>query len=254
MFKSFKQRMSSELSTRAATQGAGFWLQVTAAALLFLNLIALYFYFAPPGGSRRELTAQSAQIHRQMLASRFAAQRLETVSGKVQLAGTQTTVFESKYFLAGREAYRKMFSDFEKLTHEAGLQQRDAVVTEEPIEGSKDLTLLNLSVNLEGTYSDLTHFLYAVDHTPSLLILDTLNAAPQQGTERLNLAVKFLTVMREAPAGAPIATPAPPAAAAKPTTEPAAAVSTPTTVSPAAGAVGAKTPPANVPPAPGAKP
>jgi len=200
MFKNFRQRISSELNTRAvAARGAGFWLQATAATLLLLNLIALYFYFAPPGGSRRELAAQSAQIHQQVVAARFAEQRLKTVSGKVQLAGTQTATFEGKYFLPGREAYRKMFSDFEKLTQEAGIQQRDGAFTEEPIEGSKDLTLLTFSVNLDGTYADLMHFLYGVDHASSLLILDSLNAAPQQGKDRLNLAVKFLTVMREAP-------------------------------------------------------
>jgi hypothetical protein len=213
MFRSFNQRIRTELGKRTAVRGATFWLQVTASTLLLLNLIAMYFYFAPPGGSRRELTALSAQIHRQVVAARFASQRLETVAGKVQLAGTQTTTFESKYFLAGREAYRKMFSDLEKLTQEAGIQQRDGVFTQEPIEGSADLTLLNLSVNLEGTYADLMHFLYGVDHAPSLLILDSLNAAPQQGTERLNLAVKFLTVMRETPAGGVITTAATPAGA-----------------------------------------
>jgi hypothetical protein len=210
MFKSFKKRISSELNTRAVVaRGAGFWLQATLAGLLLLNLIALYFFFAPPGGSRRTLAALSAQIQRQAVGARFAAQRLETVSGKVQLAGSQTTAFEGKYFLPGREAYRNMFSSLEKLTQEAGIQQRDGVFTEEPIEGSKDLTLLTFSVNLDGTYADLMHFLYAVDHSPSLLILDSLNAAPQQGTERLNLAVKFLTVMREMPASGPAQVAAP---------------------------------------------
>jgi hypothetical protein len=198
MFKNFKQRITSELNNRAVVaRGAGFWLQVTSASLLVLNLIALYFFFAPPGGSRRQLAAQLTQIRQQAVSARFVAQRMANVSGKVQIAGTQTTAFEGRYFLAGREAYRKVFSDFEKITQEAGIQQRDGVFTEEPIEGSPDLTLLTFSVNLDGTYSDLMHFLYAVDHSPSLLILDSLNAAPQQGTERLNLAVKFLTVMRE---------------------------------------------------------
>jgi len=217
MFKSFKQRISSALDTRTfVARGAGFWLQFAAATLLLLNLIALYFYFSPPGGSRRELSEQSAQIHRQVVAARFAAQRLETVSGKVQLAGTQTTTFEGKYFLPVREAYRKMFTDFEKLTAEAGVQQRDAVFTEEPIEGSKDLTLLTASVNLDGTYADLMHFLYSVDHAPSLLILDSLNAAPQQGKDRLNLAVKFLTVMRETPQAGPTPGAAPASAGGQP--------------------------------------
>ncbi len=198
MFKNFKQRFASELNSRAVVaRGAGFWLQMTSAALLLLNLIALYFFFAPPGGSRRQLAAQLTQLHQQVVGARFVAQRMANVSGKVQIAGTQTTAFEARYFLAGREAYRKVFSDFEKLTQEAGIQQRDGVFTEEPIEGSPDLTLLTFSVNLDGTYADLMHFLYAVDHSTGLLILDSLNAAPQQGTERLNLAVKFLTVMRE---------------------------------------------------------
>jgi hypothetical protein len=44
------------------------------------------------------------------------------------------------------------------------------------------------------------HFLNELDHSLSLLILDSLTAAPVQSTGRLNLGLKFLTIVREDPA------------------------------------------------------
>jgi Tfp pilus assembly protein PilO len=183
------------------------YFEIALGVLLLLNALAVFFYFSPPGGSRAELEAESSSLNRSIAVAQKANERMGGVSGKVQLASQQTSAFEDSHFLPRRDAYKRVVSEVQRLTKASGIIEKDGTYAEEPIEGSRDLTLVTLSVNLDGTYSDLMHFLYELDHSPSLLILDSLNAAPVQSTGRLNLSLKFLTVLREDPAllGVPVA-------------------------------------------------
>ncbi len=80
----------------------------------------------------------------------------------------------------------------------AGLRERERTYTLDPIEGTDDLTLLTINSNYQGTYSDLMKFLAQVDKSSQLLILDSLNATPQQqGSGTLTVALRFLAVVRE---------------------------------------------------------
>jgi hypothetical protein len=82
------------------------------------------------------------------------------------------------------------------------MQARDATYTEEPIEGSEDLTLLSSSANYEGTYENLRKFLYELDRSPFLIMLDQLTATPQQKGNQINSSMRFQTLMKEESAGA----------------------------------------------------
>ena len=79
----------------------------------------------------------------------------------------------------------------------SGIQERDAGLTEEPIEGTADLTLLNITANYEGSNANLMKFLYEADHSPMLLILDMLTASPQQRNNQINTTIRFQTIVRE---------------------------------------------------------
>jgi hypothetical protein len=79
----------------------------------------------------------------------------------------------------------------------SGLQERDAVYNEEPIEGSDDLNLLNSTANYEGTYENLKTFLYLVDHSPMLIMLENITAAPQQKGNQINTSIRFQAVIRD---------------------------------------------------------
>jgi type IV pilus assembly protein PilO len=209
MFKSFSARLHRLYrqlrDSSASFGGAGSWLQVVLGSLLLLNAAAVYFYFFPPGGSEQELTMRVSELKTRIRAAEMSSKQLETVAGKVQLASTQTGAFAGKYFLPRRIAYEQVVSEVQRLTHEAGIVEKEGTFAEEPIEGSSDLTLVTFSVSLEGTFADLMHFLYQVDHSPKLLILDSLSAAPVQNTGRLNLSLKLLTIIRE-PVFVPIST------------------------------------------------
>jgi len=83
------------------------------------------------------------------------------------------------------------------MVKEAGLQERDAVFSEEPIEGTADLSLLNATANYEGSYESLMKLLNLADHSPMLLMLDALQAAPQQQSGRITTSIRFQAVVRE---------------------------------------------------------
>jgi type IV pilus assembly protein PilO len=187
-------RINSNLSR----QGPGFWLRGIGVVLALLNCVALFLYLDPPGGTQRELTEQSLQVRNEIAATRRNATRLKTVAANVQLGNTQSSAFESIYFLPRRTAYQRVIGELQRMAAASGLQEGDRVYSEEPIEGTADLTLLNIAANnYQGTYDNLMHFLYEVDKSPMLLMLDTLLAAPQQTGGRVNSSLRFQAVIQE---------------------------------------------------------
>ncbi len=193
----------SKLSFAAGQRGPRFWLQTAAASLAILNAAALFLYLDPPGGSRAELTAQSQQLRTSIGAAQRQTTRLKTVSAKVQLGGQQAVDFASRYILPKRLAYETILAEIQRMAQASSLGERDGVWTEEPIEGTDNLSVLTNTVNFEGSYANLMRFLFEVDRSPKLLMLDTLTATPQKAGQ-ITAQVRFQAVIREedsAPAG-----------------------------------------------------
>ena len=49
------------------------------------------------------------------------------------------------------------------------------------MDGSDTLEMMQISANFEGTYPDLIHFVNLLDKSDRLLVIESLNATPQQG-------------------------------------------------------------------------
>lgn len=194
MLKNFE----TPFSKRSLDQrGIRFWLQVAVIVLAVLNCAALFIYLVPPGGSRSELEEQNQQIRSSIVSARAQAIRLKTVSEKVQVGSQQSGDFEKRYFLSKRNAYEAVIEEIQRMVKEAGLQERDAVFSEEPIEGTSDLSLLNATANYGGSYESLMHFLNLADHSPMLLMLDALQVAPQQKSGQITTSIRFQAIVRE---------------------------------------------------------
>ncbi|MGA8029789.1 MAG: hypothetical protein WB992_21815 [Bryobacteraceae bacterium] len=176
-----------------------FWLQTGGAVLALLNGVALFLYLDPPGGTRNELMLEGLQVRNEIAATRSKTARLKLVSANVQTGSAQSADFEEKYFLPKRTAYATVITEIQRMASASGLQQRDWVSSEEPIEGSSDLSLLNMTANFEGSYDNLMHFVYESDRSPMLLMLEQLQAAPQQKGGRINASVRFQAIIREEP-------------------------------------------------------
>lgn len=182
-------------------RGPRFWLQVGGIVLALLNGIALFLYVDPPGGSRKELEQDRLQVRNQIILARAKALRVKNAATKVQDGSTESAIFELKYFLPKRKAYAAMIAEIQKIASAAGFEERDAQWTEEPIEGTADLSLLNCTASFEGTYPNLMRFLYQVDQSPMLLILENMQAAPQQKSGQIAASIRFQTIIEEETSG-----------------------------------------------------
>ena len=178
--------------------GPALWLKIVLAILVVLNLGAIYLYFAPPGGSHRQLTEQDASIRHESGVRLEAANRLKVISQKVQLGGEQTSRFAKQYFIPNRMAFSVLVGELLRMSSAAGLQEGQRAYSQEPIEGTDNLNLLTINANYSGSYDQLMNFLNQVDRSDQLLILDTLSATPmQQGSGSLNVTMRFLAVLKE---------------------------------------------------------
>jgi Tfp pilus assembly protein PilO len=182
-------------------RGVRFWLQIAGIVLAVLNGVALFLYLAPPGGSREQLTEESRQVRNEIAATRARSTHLKMIAGKVQVGSNESAEFESRFFLPKRLAYEDVIAEIQRMSGASGLKERDSVFTEEPIEGTADLSLLNITGSYEGTYENLMHFLHEADRSPMLLMLDAMQAAPQQHAGQLTTTIRFQAVIRDEPGG-----------------------------------------------------
>jgi hypothetical protein len=180
-------------------RGARFWLLLSGALLLVANGVALFLYLFPPGGSQAELVSQRDQLRLEIRAARATTTRLHTVSGKVETGSAQAAAFEAQYFLPERVAYGTVITEIQRMAKAAGVEEREAVYSKEVIEGSDDLSLLNAGARFQGSYVNLMRFFNEADKSPLLLMLDTVQATPQQKSGQIDTEIRFQAVIYDEP-------------------------------------------------------
>ena len=111
--------------------------------------------------------------------------------------GAEGDQFLGKYFLTRRAASEMLLTELGNAAAGSKIKERETSVSVEPIEGSDTLSMMTIVAAYEGTYADLMHFVHEIDRSPSLMIIESLNAAPQAGTNSLSVSLKLDTFVRE---------------------------------------------------------
>lgn len=171
--------------------------RLAVAVLLIANLAALYFVFFPPGGSPAELRQQLADQRIQLRQRLGSLDRTKKLAAKIEAGREEGNDFLSEYFLQRRAAYPELLAELNKLASESNIRPKEASYATEPVEGSDTLGMMQISASFEGTYGDLIKFINLIDRSDSLLIVESLNATPQQGNKLLNVVLKIDTFVRE---------------------------------------------------------
>lgn len=165
--------------------------------LLLANLIAAWFVFRPLGGSLDEQERRIAGMRKQFAAQQQTLAKLKAVVAKVDKARGEGDKFLKGYFIPRRTAYSTLAIELGKAAQAAGVKPKDHSLSYELIEGSDTLGMLTITANYEGTYADLIQFVNELDRSSRLLILDALQAQPQQGSPTLNIGLKMNAFLRE---------------------------------------------------------
>lgn len=164
--------------------------------LVALNLVAAYFVLRPPGGSPDELRSEVRDLTSHLRQNKAILERTRLFVSKIQSGRQQGDQFLAQYFLPANKAYSIVYSELIDLAKEAQMKPKEGTFSMDPIEGSDTLSTMTISQNFEGTYPQLIHFINALDKSPRLLIVESLQATPQSAGP-LNVVLKLQTYVRE---------------------------------------------------------
>ena len=167
--------------------------------LLAANLVAAIIAFKPFGGSTDDLRQRRAGLQTQL--AHLQAQLADTrrLSGKVEMARTEGDSFLDRYVSDRRSTFSTIFEELDKTAQEAGIKPRDRNVELNAIEGSDTLEMMSITVGYEGTYASLEKFVNLLDKSPRFLIIESMQASPQQNSQTLNVSLKLDTFVKETP-------------------------------------------------------
>lgn len=165
--------------------------------LLLATMVAAGLVLYPPGGSADELDRQMAALESQAGGKRALLASTRQHVAAVEQGRKEGEEFLNQYFLARRTAYSTLLAELVEAADRAKIKPKEHAYSTEPIEGSDTLSMMSISANYEGTYANLMRFVHELDRSPRLLIIEGLNAAPQQGGGPLNITMKIDTFVRE---------------------------------------------------------
>jgi hypothetical protein len=172
-------------------------IRIVLGALLALNLIALGLVLFPPGGSADDLERELANLQSQVMQKRALLERSRLNVAAIEKAREEGDHFLDDYFLARRTADSALLSALTEAASKAQIKERDRAQTTEFIEGSDSLSMMTITANYEGTYRNLLTFIGELDHSEQLLIIESLSAAPQAGSNILTVSMKIDAFIRD---------------------------------------------------------
>ena len=166
-------------------------------ALAVANLVALYFVIRPVGGSAAELAQQSLDMRSEIRQQQGTLDRTRLLVSKIESGRGQGDQFMGSFFLPRRTAFSTIMAELNTLAGQAKMTPRDSAWALDAVDGSDTLDMMQISANYEGLYPDLIHFINLLDKSDRLLIVESLNATPQQTGGKLNVMLKLDTFVKE---------------------------------------------------------
>jgi hypothetical protein len=172
-------------------------IRIVLGALLALNLIAVGLVLFPPGGSADDLERELATLRSQMAPKRALLERTRFNVIAIEKARGEGDQFLDNHFLTRRTADSALLSELTAAAGKAQIKERDRASTVEFIEGSDSLSMMTITANYEGTYRNLLNFISELDRSQQLLIIESMSAAPQQGSNTLTVSMKIDAFIRD---------------------------------------------------------
>ena len=165
--------------------------------LAVANLVAMYFVIRHIGGSAQELAQQALDMHSAIRQQQGVLDRTKLLVSKIESGRGEGDQFMGSHFLPRRIAYSTILAELNDLAGQAKITSRDSAMALDAVDGSDTLDMMQITANFEGLYPDLIHFINLLDKSDRLLIIESLNATPQQSGGRLNVQLKLDTFVRE---------------------------------------------------------
>jgi len=190
---------NSKIKASVAAKGPGKAqiARIVLGVLVVLNLAAAALVLYPPGGSAEALEQDLVRLQAQVRKDKARLEETKQHSTAVEKGRGAADEFLSKYFVTRRTVPSTMLTELNQNAQRAGIKDRGNAFSIDLIDGSETLGMVTITANFEGTYRNLLSFVREIDRSSSLLIIESLNATPQQGTSILTVAIKMEAFIRE---------------------------------------------------------
>lgn len=193
--------MAKNSKVKAAVAAKGFSkaqiVRIVLGVLLALNLVGAWMVLYPPGGSEETLNEELVGLQSRVLKTKSQLDEARKHALAIEKGRGSAEEFLNRYFVTRRAVPTTLLTELDEIARRAGIKDRGNNFGAELIEGSETLGMVIITANFEGTYRNLLNFVREIDRSPSLLIIESLNAAPQQGSNMLNVTVKMEAFIRE---------------------------------------------------------
>jgi Tfp pilus assembly protein PilO len=197
MPRSFKPQLPASLGS--LIRAPRVFMRAIVAFLLAANIAAAVIAFKPFGGSADDLQRERADVSRRLAQLKARLAQTRQLVDKVELARREGDDFLAKYFTDRRTTYSTIIEELDRTAQAAGLKLRNYNGELNEIEGSDTLEMMSLNTAYEGDYASLEKFINLLDKSPRFLIVDSMNATPQQNGQTLTITLRLLTFVKEAP-------------------------------------------------------
>ncbi|MEO5923539.1 MAG: hypothetical protein ABIR70_06910 [Bryobacteraceae bacterium] len=171
--------------------------RIVLGVLVLLNLAAAALVLYPPGGSAEALEQDLVRLQADIKKSKTRLDETRQHALAVEKGRGAADEFLNKYFVPRREAPTALLTELNQIAQRAGIKDRGNQFSADLIDGSETLGMLTIAANFDGTYANLLSFVREIDRSSSLLIIESLNAAPQQGSNILSVSIKMEAFIKE---------------------------------------------------------
>jgi len=167
--------------------------------LLAANLVAAVIAIKPFGGSADDLRQKQGDLRRDLAARQQRLANTKRMVDKAEGARRDGDEFIGNYFTDRRALNSTVIGELDRMAQAAGIKLRQDSLELNPIEGSDTLQIMAITVAYEGPYAGLTKFVDLLDKSPRFLIIESMQASPEQGGQLLTVTLKLDTFVKDMP-------------------------------------------------------
>jgi len=182
---------------KAAIKDPRVVMRVIIGVLLAANLVAAVWVIRPFGGSADDLRREQSDLRRQIAQAQSHLTSTKQLVDKVELARREGDDFLGKYFTDRRTTYSTVIEELDMMAQQAGIKPRDRSAELNAIEGSDTLEMMSISAGYEGTAASLEKFVNLLDKSSRFLIIESMQASPQQNSQNVTVTLKLDTFVKE---------------------------------------------------------
>jgi len=174
--------------------------RIVLGVLLAANLVAAGYAFnlftPSPEVLNRSLVAAEASVR----ADQARLDRSRFLTSNIGRGKTESDTFLANYFTTRRNTYSTVISEITETAKTAGMKTQEWTIGLDPIEGSDDLSMMNISINFEGNFTQFVKFVNLLDRSPRFIVIESMQVAPQPKGDLLNTNLKVHVFVKEDPA------------------------------------------------------